>query len=339
MTKILITGMTGANVRGQMVKTGVYTQSHMYREGLKELGYDVTNQPPNEHEIGSQVLEHDLFLIGLASVGSITAGWRVPLLALLGQAIIDGKPIITFIDDWQFQGILSGLSNLQVDDKLKRMFDRDVNMGRIGHDFYDTWKNEIEIGLNFLCSREHVMLSSIMDFGHSNDAYYELSQNPVFIDVSCYQPIPDLTTDIRYKQWVIAGLKDYKDYAQKLGCTWPVVHIGGTVDGKFKSQKETDAFMAYSISKGMLIPTYKSSFTNWWRPRYLFARKYRNLIYAQPGSTAKYEMFNIPIPALEGMSSSSLHEILREQTRALGEIVWPKEKFLHVLDECIKSQL
>lgn len=333
--RILITGMTGANVRGQMVKTGVYTQSHMYREGLKELGYDVKNEPPSEHELGAQAMENDIFLIGLAPVGSITAGWRMQLLALVGRLVLDNKPIITFIDDWQFQGILPGLLNLQEDDKLRRMFDRDVKMGRIGHDFYDMWETEISIGLNYLCSKEHTMLSSIMDFGHSNDAYYELSENPVFLDVSCYQPIPELSTDIRYKQWVIAGLKDYKDYAASLKCTWPVVHIGGSVDGKFKSQKETDAFIAYSMSKGMLIPTYKSSFTNWWRPRYLFALKYNNLIYAQPGSTGKHEIFNIPVEHLEAMSSSTLSSVIKEQMQTLERIVWPKERFLEVLGHAI----
>lgn len=333
--KILITGMTSANVRGQMVKTGVYTQSHMYREGLKELGYEVKNEPPSENELGAQAMEHDIFLIGMASVGSITAGWRMQLLALVGRLVLDNKPMITFIDDWQFQGILPGLLNLQEDDKLKRMFDRDVKMGRVSFDFYDTWKTEIEIGLNYLCSKEHIMLSSIMDFGHDNFAYYELSDNPIFLDVSCYQPIPDLPTEIRFKQWVIAGLKDYKDYVAKLGCTWPVVHIGGTVDGKFKSQKETDAFLAYSKSKGMLIPTYKSSFTNWWRPRYLFARKYWNLIYAQPGSTGKYDIFNIPINALESMSSSSLQQVLKEQMTTLDQIIWPKDRFLKTLNEAI----
>jgi len=333
--KILITGMTGANVRGQMVKTGVYTQSHMYREGLKELGYEVKNEPPNENEIGAQAMDHDIFLIGLASVGSITAGWRIHLLALVGQLILDNKPIITFIDDWQFQGILPGLLNLQEEGKLERMFERDVKMGRIGYSFFADWETEIKIGLNYLCSKEHIMLSSIMDFGHSNDAYYELSENPIFLDVSCFQPIPDIPSDIKYKQWVIAGLADYTEYAQRLGCSWPVVHIGGKVDGKFKSQKETDAFLAYSKSKGMLIPTYKSSFTNWWRPRYLFARKYNNLIYAQPGSTGKYEVFNIPVEALEAMSGASLHQVVREQMKTLDDIVWPKDRFLTVLSEAI----
>lgn len=333
--KILITGMTSANVRGQLVKTGVYTQSTMYREGLKDLGYSVKNEPPNENEIGAQALESDIFLIGLAPVGSITAGWRIPLLALVGQLVLDNKPMITFIDDWQFQGILPGLLNLQEEDKLRRMFDRDVKMGRIGYEFFDIWEDEIRLGLNYLCSKEHVMLSSIMDFGHSNDAYYELSENPVFLDVSCYQPIPDIPSDIRFKQWVIAGLKDYKDYVASLKCEWPVVHIGGNIEGKFRSQKETDAFLAYSKSKGMLIPTYKSSFTNWWRPRYLFARKYHNVIYAQSGSTGNYEIFNIPVNAIESMSSSSFGEVLREQMRTLDEIIWPKEKFLEVLNDAI----
>lgn len=335
--RILITGMTSANVRGQMVKTGVYTQSWMYRHGLIDLGYEVDNAPPNEHDIAGQVAEHDLFLIGLASVGSITAGWRIHLLAMVGRILLEGKPIITFIDDWQFQGILSGLENLQGDDKLRRTFNRDVSMGRIGATFYDTWEDEIKLGLNYLCSREHTMLSSIMDFGHSNDAYYELSENPVFLDPSAYQPIPDLESDIRYKQWVIAGLSDYTEYTTKLGCTWPVVHIGAKVAGKFKSQKEIDAFLAYSKSKGMLIPTYKSSFTNWWRPRYLFARKYNNLIYAQPGSTGRYEIFNVPIESLESMSSASFYSILREQIRTLDDIVWPKEKFLEALAGAVEN--
>jgi hypothetical protein len=335
--KILITGMTGANVRGQMMKTGVYTQSHMYREGLKDLGYEVTNAPPSEHDIAGQVANHDMFLIGLAPVGSITAGWRIHLLAMVGRILLEGKPIVTFIDDWQFQGILPGLENLLEDDKVRRMFDRDVKMARVGHEFYDTWETEIKIGLNYLCSREHVMLASFMDFGHSNDAYYALTENPVFIDVSCYQPIPDIPSGIRYKQWVIAGLADYTAYADRLNCEWPIVHVGGKVDGKFKSQKEAQVFLAYSKSKGMLIPTYKSSNTNWWRPRYLFARKYRNLIYAEPPSTGKYTIFNIAVSKLEHMSSVDLNATIQEQMDILDDIIWTKEKFLKVLKDVILS--
>lgn len=332
--KILISGMTGANVRGQLTRTQVYTQSHMYREGLKYLKYDVYNAPPDENDITGQVLDHDYFLIGLAPIGSITAGWRMPCLALIGKILLEGKKLITFVDDWQFQSIYPSISNIQEVEKAKATFLRDISMGRIRDEtFFDMWKDEIMLGIGLILSRNHTMLSSIMDFGHSNDPYYELSENPIFLDPSSYQPIPEISAGIRFKQWVIAGLADYTKYVTSLNCSWPVVHVGGKIENKFKSEKESVVFDAYSKSKGILIPTYKSSNTNWWRPRYLFARQFANVIYSAPGTTGSYDCFNVPIEKIERESHSGLQSLIDLQKQVLDEIVWSAPKFLNKLGE------
>ena len=340
--KILITGMTSANVRGQMAKTGVYTQSHMYREGLKKLGYEVTNEPPNETALDSQVENHDMFLIGFAQIGSITAGWRMPLLSLLGRILESGKPVITFIDDWQFQSIMPGLVNINNNkEKIINIINRDIKMSRLNDDFLNNKKQLAYIitGLFALTEKRLPMLSSVIEFDPENTQkhYYELSNKPIFIDPSCYQPIPEIKSPIKYKAWVIAGLADYQKYTESLNLKWHCEHVGKRQEpteekrGRFVSEKESVVFEKLSQVHGMLIPNYKATNTDWWRPRYLFAKSFNNVIYAIPGSTGKHSIFNIHPNEIESMSPIGLRELKESQFEILDNIIWKEEQFLEKL--------
>ena len=344
MKKIMITGMSSANVRGVMSRTNVHTQSFMYRLGLVNCGYDVTNTAVDKNDPSKHVDEYDEFLIGLAPLGSIVNGHRLQIFALIGLLVNANKlsKATIFIDDWQFQSIAKDIKKVYEDsDKLDKVFERDLSINRISDQFYNRFQKEIKLGLEVLYERQIPLLASITEFGIESYArfYHPLSNNITFIDPSCYQPIPNISSPFKAKQWAIAGLADYSKYWQKLGVTWPVRQVGKKIQKdelsspKFQSQKEEVVFQLYAQSKGILIPDYGASKTSWWRPRYLFAKHFKCVLYASPGSTGIYDIFNQSPREIERMENSDLNSLIKAQAETLDSIVWSEERFLETLDK------
>ncbi len=338
--KILVTGMTPTQ-SGRPGRFQWLIVPALFAEALRLAGHEVEHRAtvPNE-----DLTSYDVILVGLVPPGSIAARHVYVVMDVIARARASGAALLFYVDDWQYDKILSGCKNKH---KQKHGLYNSIQ-GRTFRDWAETeeGRQRVAISMEALATRPWpTTIGVAFPWGDHANLPKTPAHDTVFVDPSplCWDKIADMINpsgNQRERRWVLASLSRHHDWVRQQDLSWPVELIGPKHTGATYTLKEHEIVNLVHDSWGTLVPPYHHASSGWWRPRLQYTAVAGAISLVNANDAARLGDAFLPNGAeIEGMSDTQLRDVAWEQRKALVANTWSTGQLVEEMHRIVTKAL
>lgn len=329
--KILVTGMNTAQcVRNYYLQQQLQVVNTQYClvSALEDMGHDVDQRVVT---IGEKLDSYDKVIVFIHNPAGF-AGYVYNAL----WAIYARPDCILSIDDWQSDGIFSGVVGLKDPEVMFRKFIKDSQTDT--PEDVEKYTPEFLAAVNLIESKQNTMMiagvrggdPTLMVPGYPKELFKSYDPNPYTINRTPEngfgepEPLfgyPDpLTPEEKTKGWIFVSLMHSRTRkwlkSIKLSGDWEVSYYG-SARGEFKSPRLKEPQMCAEYQKywGCLTPQYFHAGSGFWRPRTLQVANANSILVVSDAEGKLYSPAHIGVKPsdIENMTVAQLADLAAEQ--------------------------
>jgi 2-polyprenyl-3-methyl-5-hydroxy-6-metoxy-1,4-benzoquinol methylase len=335
--RILVTGMTPTQ-SGRPGRFQWLVVPALFAEALRLAGHEVEHRAtvPNE-----DLTPYDVILVGLVPPGSIAARHVYVVMDVIARARASGCGLLFYVDDWQYDKILSGCKNKH---KQKHGLYSSIQ-GRTFRDWAETdeGRQRVAISMEALATRPWPTTIGVAFPWGDHSILPEMPSGPrtEFVDPSplCWDKIDDMlvpTGKERDRRWVLASLSRHHDWVRQQDLSWPVELIGPKHTGATYTLKEHEIVNLVNDSWGALVPPYHHAGSGWWRPRLQYTAVAGAISLVNEKDAARLgNAFQVTRADVENAIENQLRDLAWEQRRALVKETWSTGEFVERMNTIV----
>lgn len=340
--RVLITGMTPTQC-GSPGRFKWLVVPALFAAALRRAGHQVEHRLPAPNE---DLTPYDVILMGLVPPGSIAARHVYVAMDVIYRAKASGAALLFYVDDWQFDKIMSGCRN-----KHRQPHGLYTTIkGRTYREWGETeeGRSRVALSMQALATRPWpVTLAVAFPWGDHTKLDKLPAKKTVYLDPSplCWSTISQMHDRVtpaedRTRRWVLASLSNHQQWVRDQSLQWPVEFIGPKQTGATYTLKEHEIVQLVAQSWGTICPPYHHAGSGWWRPRYLYTASTGAVAMpAREDATYLGETYQIPAHAIEEMNWKDLRELGLAQLEAFTELTWTTDQFVGTLEATLMENL
>lgn len=346
--KILMTGFTAPqnnSLRQPIQKINVL---RAVRDGFRKLGHEVEWR---KTKLGEDLSSFDLTWVSLFGPNSLNG--RLGTMGALWALSHTDIPSIRYWDDWQVRETRSGFKTVGTRSdfffyknlETENYFATDLDLVRSHHDRLTTAINALwqpwERGLGVAPMYDvGEPMKVIHEMPHGLGRLMNIDPSAVCVDLrtrDC-EDVPDF---MKLERWALAALISHDEWAEKLGCEWPIDYFGNQNMIKRKKgkrlQTENDVREAYAERWGIISPKYHHAGSGWWRSRYIYAALVGSVMYCDEEDAQVWgDGYYKSIAEIEAMDSHELAMHVDHQRQLVLNQLPTEQDFLNRLEAIIE---
>lgn len=341
--RVLITGLTPTQC-GRPGRFKWLVVPALFATALRRAGHTVEHRPTQPDE---DLTPYDVILMGLVPPGSIAARHVYVAMDTIFRAKSAGAALLFYVDDWQFDKIMSGCRN-----KHKQPWGLYTTIkGRTFREWAETDEGRRRVGLSMeaLATRPWpVTLSVAFPWGDHGKLDRLPAKETVYLDPSgmCWDTIEEMHLNIqtppddRAARWVLASLSNHQQWVASQNFGWPVELIGPKQTGADQTMREEEIVQLVRQSWGQLCPPYNHAGSGWWRPRYLYTASAGAVALPAAQDAAHLgDAYQVAASDIEQMSMGQLQELSSAQFSTLLLKTWTAQEFIDKIDKTLRDNL
>jgi 2-polyprenyl-3-methyl-5-hydroxy-6-metoxy-1,4-benzoquinol methylase len=337
--KILVTGMTPTQ-SGRPGRFQWLIVPALFTEALRLAGHEVEHRATVPDE---DLTSYDVILVGLVPPGSIAARHVYVVMDVIARARASGCGLLFYVDDWQYDKILSGCKNKH---KQKHGLYNSIQ-GRTFRDWAETdqGRERVALSMEALATRPWpTTIGVAYPWGDHAQLPDTPARETVFVDPSSLawdkinamierDPVEPYE---RQRRWILASLSRHHDWVNQQGFSWPVELIGPKHTGATYTLKEHEIVQLVRQSWGALVPPYHHAGSGWWRPRMQYTAVAGAISLVNAEDAARLgSAFQLTRPDVEVLPASQLTDLAWEQRKALVAQTWSKGQLVEALNSIV----
>jgi hypothetical protein len=325
---VLMTGFTSRNVGSKRLVYEYATTSTFLRTILDLSGFKVDQRAV---KVGESLADYDAAVIGVCPPNSLSAVYWP---GAAWAATKFPKRTLLFYEDWNAKAILPGTrSYLKTWDKRLKFF---------GWSFSPQHTKILQEFLKKILSERLPWPALASTFSWAKAEAMEkrlLPTETIIYDPSCFIPeIPfdKINSADRERRWTLATLQDHNRWVEARQLKWPIDHSGNRRQKK-PFIPETEVVQRYAKSWGVLAPGYPSGVRPWFRPRFVFAARTRNVMLCDISDSIQMDKsYQIRGNEVEKLSVSELAALAERQATWFNAQMWSRDRAVDVVRKAIK---